>query len=117
MSKRKRTYSLSHILSSIIMLLALSWLTISAPFVYRAQQQQEQLAKQQPVSAEEDYNPFASTNEEKTSNGTNNFSEEYLHHAHHIEQHFTTLIKSYKLHSIDEYVAYHPEAFSPPPEV
>lgn len=118
MTKRNTIYDLSHIISSIIMLLALAWLTVSAPFVYRAQQQYEKLAQQHqfPDSGHEDYNPFATTSEEKTESGTNTLSEEYLHHGHHLDHHCTTLVTYYKCHLADEYIAYHPEFFSPPPE-
>jgi hypothetical protein len=118
MTKRNTIYSLNQIISSIVMLLALAWLTVSTPFVYRAQQQQEKLAQQYQCAEEsdEDYNPFASTNEEKTENGSTNFSEEYLHHGHHIDQHSTPVVTYYKCHLADEYIAYHPEFFSPPPE-
>lgn len=118
MTKRNTTYDLSHIVSSIIMLLALAWLTVSTPFVYRAQQQQEKLAQQFqfPEGGEEDFNPFATTNEEKTESGSTNFSEEYLHHGHHMDRHSTTVVTYYKCHMADEYIAYHPEFFSPPPE-
>jgi hypothetical protein len=117
MKKRTYPYNLSHVVSSIIMLLALAWLTVSTPFVYAAQQQQEVLAYGHDTEANDDFNPFASTNEEKTEGGNNTLQEEYLHHAHIIEHHYTTLVKYYKCHLADEYIAYHPEFFSPPPEV
>ena len=98
--------------------MALAWLTISTPFVYAAQQQQKALAEQfqLPDAPEEDYNPFAGTNEEKTEGGSSTLSEEYLHNAHHIVHHGTTIVKYYKCHPADLYVDYHPESFSPPPE-
>ncbi|HEY1115222.1 MAG TPA: hypothetical protein VGE66_16740 [Chitinophagaceae bacterium] len=118
MTKRNTIYDLSHVVSSIIMLLALAWLTVSTPFVYRAQQQYEKLAQQfqLPEQAEEDYNPLATTNEEKTESGSNTLQEEYLHHGHHLDHHSTDVVKYYKCHRTDEYIAYHPEFFSPPPE-
>ena len=116
MNKRRSPYNLCHIISSILMLVALAWLTVSTPFVYAAQQEQAKMAQHYSDTDGDDYNPFASTNEEKTENGTNNLSEEYLHHAHHIEQHFITVVTYYKCHLADEYLAFHPESFSPPPE-
>jgi hypothetical protein len=116
MKKRRNPYNLGHIISSIVMLVALAWLTVSTPFLYAAQQQQQELAHQGTDTPDEDFNPFASTNEEKTESGSNTLSEEYLHHAHHIEHHFTTVVKYYKCHLADEYLAFHPEYFSPPPE-
>lgn len=116
MNKRRTPYNLGHIISSIVMLIALAWLTVSTPFVYAAQQQQEVLAHQGSDTADDDYNPFASTNEEKTESGANTLSEEYLHHANHIEHYFITLVTYYKCHPADEYLAFHPESFSPPPE-
>jgi len=117
MKRSTNPYDLSHIVSSIIMLFALAWLTVSTPFVYAAQQQQELIAHGQDSEAADDFNPFASTNEEKTESGANSLQEEYLHHAHVIEHHHLTLVKYYKCHLADEYIAYHPEFFSPPPEV
>ena len=86
------------------MVLALVWLTISLPFVYGAQQH---LKCQLEFST--------NTTEEKTESGVNTLSE-YLHEAHalvHPESMFKTY---YKCHSNDEFVAYHPDHISPPPD-
>lgn len=86
------------------MVVALIWLTISLPFVYQAQQQ---------LKCQSEYS--TNTTEEKTESGVNTLSE-YLHEAHgyiHPESLFKNI---YKCHSNDEFVAFHPEHISPPPD-
>lgn len=118
MQKRRSNYTVKHMVSSVFMILALAWLTVSTPFVYSAQQQQKALEAMSQCAdeTEENYNPFASTNEEKTESGPNTLSEEYLHEAPHFEHHFIILVKFYKCHPSDEYIAFKPEFVSPPPE-
>lgn len=120
MGKRKKIYSVSQLVSAIVMILALVWLTLSAPFVYAAQ---EELAKQQkteksatplPGSEEESSNPFGNNTEEKTP-GSNTFSEEFLH-DYHINSHFLIEVSQYhKSENSDIYIAFHGELLVPPP--
>ena len=118
MNKAKPTYYLlKHQLSSVLMIIALVWLTVSTPYVYAAQ-----TAKHAPVSQncdnqqdEECPNPLTNTTEEKTESGVNNLSE-YLHEAHILEHGFTIIEKYEKCHADDLYFAYHPELISPPPD-
>ena len=103
---------------SIIMLLALAWLTVSTPFVNAQQQALKKLevkAHDKP-DAEEGCNPFSNTTEEKTENGASTLSE-YLHDNQLTEHHFSVLETYYKCHPADLYFAFHPELISPPPEV
>lgn len=116
--KKRHPYSFRHIASSIIMLLALAWLTVSLPYVYAAQQaQKEQSRAEQPQSVpeEEACNPFASTTEEKTEGGVNTLSE-YLHDMQQMAHHYVIIDKYYKGHLSNLYFAFHPELLSPPPE-
>jgi hypothetical protein len=79
-------FSLKHIISALLMVVALLWLTISVPFVYAAQQaQQEEVQKQS--SNCEDNNPLANTIEEKNESSVNTLSE-YLHDLHLTNRHF-----------------------------
>ena len=63
-------YSFFHRVSAIMMIVALSWLTISAPFVY---EQQQKIAKENssgfanlPIAGtDEEANPFSGSTEEK----------------------------------------------------
>ena len=86
------------------MVLALIWLTISLPFVFEAQQQ---LKGQLEFST--------NTTEEKTEAGVNTVSE-YLHEAHAMVHPLSMFKTYYKCHSNDEFIAFHPEYVSPPPD-
>ena len=106
--------SLRHIISGLVMILALLWLTVSTPFVYAAQQaQQEEVQKR---GGPESNNSFANTMEEKNEGSVNTLSE-YLHDVDQGNQHFITLTRLYKCHSSALYFEYHIELLSPPPEV
>ncbi len=119
MKKNKRTYSYFQLVSSVCMILALLWLTVSLPFVYASQQE---LAKQEqssntgfPVSGnEEEANPFGNS-EEKAPSGSNSFSEEYIHDHHKSDYFFSIVLKHHKCESADTYVAFHGELLVPPP--
>lgn len=115
--KKSSAYTAFHIFSSIVMILALVWLTVSTPFVYAAQQEwARQQTNNNCTSGDEDSNPFANTTEEKTP-GPNTLNEEYLHDT---DEH--PYVQDYKLthnnhHSFDIYIAFHGELISPPPDV
>lgn len=117
MHKPKTIYTTGMKLSSIIMLLALIWLTVCLPVVYAQQQAQEQQALEQHLEVPEDCNenPLTNTTEEKAGNGINTLSEEYLHHSHHSEYIGIVVKTYYKCHATDLYFAFHPELISPPP--
>jgi len=112
-------FSCGHKVSSLLMMIALVWLTASLPFVYSSQQAVKKEAAKQMASSEEKTkdtgNPLSNTNEEKTESGVNTLSE-YLHDTHAFEQHVVTITKYYKCHPSDLYFAFHPELLSPPPE-
>lgn len=106
---------LKSVISSLFMIMALVWLTISTPFVFASQQaQQKEIQKQ--AGSSEDRNPFSTTTEEKNEGSVNTLSE-YLHDLNSINHHFIVLTRIYKCHTSDLYYAYHPELISPPPEV
>lgn len=118
MNKTKPTYyHFKHKLSSVLMIIALLWLTISIPFVYAAQSSGQDLLTLQCEDHAEDgsSNPLTNTNEEKTESGVNSLSE-YLHEAHSLEHGFIILTKFEKCHADDLYFAFHPELISPPPD-
>jgi hypothetical protein len=119
----KETYSQFQLASSVFMMLALLWLTVSLPVVYSCQQD---LAKQHRIadvnspiqtSEEEAANPFGNSTEEKTPNSGSSFSEEYLHN-HHITDYFFIVASQFHSHfDADTYLAYHGELDVPPPDV
>jgi hypothetical protein len=114
---KQKYYLLRHRLSSVLMMLALLWLTISTPYVYASQKAQQAIAKQQWQNQQDDdtSNPLTSTTEEKTEGGANTLSE-YLHEAHVLEHGYIIIEKFEKCHAEDLYFAYHPELISPPPD-
>lgn len=120
MKGRKKTYNVFQLASAVIMILALVWLTVSAPFVYASQQE---LAKQNKASTtnmlgnaeEETNNSLGNTTEEKKPSGNNTISEEYLHH-HHIDDNFiSTISRFHKCENSGVYNAFHGEVHVPPP--
>lgn len=96
------------------MIVTLLWLTISTPFVFKAQQEQKKELKSQ-TNQDEDINPFANTTEEKNESSVNTLSE-YLHEPPALESNFIVLTRLYKLYSSKIYFEHHPELISPPPE-
>ena len=116
MTASKTIQNLKYKVSSLFMLLALAWLTISLPFVYADQQAQKAaVEKQQNPKASDDNNSLTNTTEEKSENGVNTLSE-YLHEVHHTEHLSTQIIQFHKCHSADVYLAFHPDLISPPPD-
>lgn len=120
--KKNQTYSQFQLASSVFMMVALLWLTISLPVVYSCQQEiakQDKMAVDTPfqTSEEEAANPFGNSTEEKTPNSGNSFSEEYLHN-HHITDYFFIVASDFHSHfDADTYLAYHGELHVPPPDV
>lgn len=109
------TYRLKQVVSSVIMMLALAWLTVSIPFVYANQQHMAAAMSGIPGALDEESNPFSNTTEEKTESGGNTLSE-YLHDMHSHVQLMVSPKKYSKCHPSDLYYAFHPELISPPPE-
>lgn len=95
------------------MIVTLLWLTVSTPFVFKAQQEQ----KKEQTQSKQNYNtnPFSNTTEEKNESSVNTLSE-YLHEPPAMENNFIVLTTLYKLYSSKIYLAHHPELLSPPPE-
>ena len=108
-------FSLKSVISSLFMIMALLWLTVSTPFIFASQQaQQNEIQKQ--AGGGEDKNPFSTTTEEKNESSVSTLSE-YLHDLNSMNHHFIVLTRVYKCHTSSVYYAYHPELISPPPEV
>lgn len=103
------------------MLLTLFWLTLSIPFVFKAQQQitKEKIAASQDPSVNDEEpvgNPLTNTNEEKSSNSFNTLSEEYLHHHTSDELNYSKEITNHLHHAKEPtYIAFHGEMLCPPP--
>ena len=118
MANTKSIPSLQRILSSLLMVLTLVWLSVSTPFVY-ATQQAQQVSKKHHSEKKDKANQSSQTNtidEDEVVNSMANLSE-YLHtHTFSIKHFIPVLTKHTKCHPSDLYFAYHPELISPPPE-
>lgn len=106
----------------MLMLVTLLWLTVSTPFVYASQLQAEEERTLLSHSAQDDADdeqtctPLGSnTTEEKTCNGINTLSEEYLHADGELFHLAELSLNHTRYHTADEYVAFHGELLCPPP--
>lgn len=120
MGRGRKTYTFFQKLISVFLMITLTWLTVSAPFVAKAQQE---LAKQQKMQVACTAENCDDCNEEETAGnnveekvpGSTNFSEEFLH-EHHITHHFFSIVSLYhKLENAGNYTAFHGELLVPPP--
>ncbi len=120
MNKVTNIYSLFNKMAAICMILALLWLTISAPFVFAAQQNLANYGQSAgdtlPPSAseEESPSPLGNATEEKAPSSSS-FSEEYLHDHHTDDHSFSIALQFHKCENMGTYIAYHGELHVPPP--
>jgi hypothetical protein len=123
MKGNKNIFTFFQRISACFMIVALLWLTVSAPFVFSAQ---KELAKQEkssttgsPLSGseEETTNPLGSASEEKSPTSNNSFSEEYLHDQQVADHFFSINLEYHKCENAGTYVAYHGELLVPPPNI
>ena len=121
-----KVYSRFQIGSAILMMVALAWLTISAPFVLENQTQLAKSSKsslnqsQSPLAGneEESGNPLGNNStEEKAPKTINTFSEEYIHDHHSSDYLFSLGLQYHKHENAGIYIAYHGEPLVPPPNV
>jgi hypothetical protein len=120
MRKEQQSYGFFSRVSAFVMIAALAWLTISAPFVYASQQE---IAKQNssapadlPITGtEEEANPLNGSTEEKAPKTLNSVSEEYLHDNHRSEYLLSLTSQFHKGENAATYIAYHGELLVPPP--
>lgn len=119
MVNKRKIYSLSQKLAAVFMIAALLWLTVSTPFVFRAQQaiaqQEHKTADQSPLSGnEEESNPFSNSTEEKAPSAST-VSEEFLHDCHISHYFGIQTISFHKCENAGTYIAFHGELHVPPP--
>jgi hypothetical protein len=121
MTGKRSTYNFINIAAAAFMAMTLLWLTVSTPFVYAAQQQQQTNAKSNladqefPGSDDSSCNPFGNTTEEKAPGGISTFSEEYLHHNNEVFHIAELFLSHCRTHAVPEYTAFHGELLCPPP--
>lgn len=99
------------------MIMALLWLTVSLPFVYKAQKEQATITQNNSNShdqqRDDNGNPLANTTEEKVPTAP---TEEYLHHENEPAHNWINILRHYIDHTVPVYVAFHGELISPPPK-
>lgn len=100
------------------MILALLWLTISAPFVFLAQQELNLAGTIEnsplPGAEEDSTSPFGNNTEEKAPSSTS-LSEEYIHDHHAHEHFFIETLQHVGKGNDGTYIAFHGELLVPPP--
>ncbi len=121
MKKGKVKYDWRRMVSSVAMILALLWLTVSLPVVYESQQKcnTEEIKADNPFSSnDDDTNPYGNSTEEKVpGNGMSSLNEEYLH-DHHASEHFFAEVSGFhNCENAGTYTAFHGELLVPPPNV
>ncbi len=120
MKKKRCTYNLLQRGSALIMIVALVWLTVSAPFVNAFKQGINQDTSSSLLtpfagSEEEAPNPLGGSEEKTSKSSSSSFSEEYLH-DHHFSEYFISLASQFhKCEKSTTYVAFHGELLVPPP--
>ena len=116
MTKKNKLYTFKDAVTSILMLVLLTWLTVCLPFVNESQKMAKVQTEQTSDETKDDGgNPLTNTNEEKSESGTSLLSE-YLHEIPVLHHHFILLTTGFKGHPSDIYIAFHPEMIIPPPE-
>src|SRR4051794_6959280 len=101
MKKRKQLFTFKDVVSSILMLVMLTWLTVCLPFVNQSQKAAKAPTEQSSKEDKTDNgNPLTNTNEEKSESG-NTLLSEYLHEVPLLEHHFITLTTYFKGHPSD----------------
>lgn len=118
-----KTYNIYQLSSAVFMILALLWLTVSAPFVYASKQafakdNQTANASNIPGGTEEEAaSSFGGPEEKNSKSSTSSFSEEYLHDNHSSEYFFSIASRYHNLEDAGTYIAFHGELLVPPPNV
>jgi len=121
MTKGKKTYTVLQLCSAFLMILCLMCLTVSTPFVYSSQLEQEKGHKSSPAemplagTEEEAPGPLTNSAEEKTPKSLNSFSEEYLHDHFKTGYLFSAALQYHKNKNAGIYIAFHAELHVPPP--
>ncbi|GAA4317263.1 hypothetical protein [Flaviaesturariibacter amylovorans] len=113
MHAANRTYHLLHRIGSLLLILALVWLSVCTPFVYAAQLE-EKAGTEQLADCEDDA-PLTNTNEEKAEGGLS-MPQEYLHEPLHLHHPSSFDLAEFHRYAVDDHVSYHPEFVAPPPE-
>lgn len=113
------SYRPLQVLSSIVMMFMLAWLTVSVPFVNAAKQgitcSFETVDSSNADDTGSGCNPFGNNTEEKAPNGSNGLGEEYLHHSDDLLHAANLSLQHFRALAAREYTAFHGELLCPPP--
>lgn len=117
MKETKSKYNLSQKIHACFMIIALLFLTVSAPLSLNSQTLNDISTQQSDSSSQEDNtNPFGNNTEEKVPS-SNNLAEEYLHDSSDA----TTLSENdrsrFASHDVEIFIDYHHELLVPPPNM
>jgi hypothetical protein len=104
----------SKMLTTIIMLIALTWLTIGTSFIYLNQSNEVTKINAANKDPEQNSCPFDT---EESENRCLTFADEFLTEDVDDVVCIDKPLKHYKSHYGDAFVLFHGESFSPPPEV
>ncbi|GAB4092979.1 hypothetical protein [Flaviaesturariibacter terrae] len=118
MNGTRTPYTNAHKIGSLLLMLALLWLSVSTPFVYRFQKEQKAArasVAMEKSTADDDSNPLSNSNEEKTESGVS-MPQEYLHEPLHFDHPSAAISLQYASYQQDDFVAWHPEFITPPPD-
>jgi hypothetical protein len=119
MKHRKQTYNQYNIIAAVLMVITLLWLTISTPFIYANDQQQDAYAQANNTNDEQpesDDIPLGNTTEEKAGTSANTLSE-YLHYIDELSDLAVSSQQHNCSHDVAVYVAFHGEMLCPPPNL
>ncbi len=119
MQKSRSYYTVFHQVASAFLITALLWLTVSAPFVFRAQLAQKEQQKaaagmSAPSDRSDDGNPLNNTTEEKAPS-TLSVNEEFIHHTDYNSHPWFSIVRHHSQFDSPVYRAYHGEPLCPPP--
>jgi hypothetical protein len=117
---KKKTYSCTQKFIAVLMIVSMIWLTISTPFVFRAQQaiakQQQNMPDQSLLAGnEEESNTMGGSTEGKALS-LNTLTEDFLHDCHLSHYFSIQIISFHGCENADTYVAFHGEMDVPPPD-
>lgn len=99
---------------SLLMMMLMLWLAVSAPLVQAAQKKAHSQQVNSSTQTDEEESMPPSSEQKSQCSTTGIF--EYLHTHHIMEFQSVTALKSFLLHHEESYKAFHPEMVSPPPK-